>query len=77
MAKSIKNMTEDELVAENQKLMRQKDAIRDSQREINAELSNRAALRRVQAALEGLTPGQKDLVIQGVTAEAKAGGRED
>lgn len=71
MAKNLAKMTDDELVAENQRLMALKDGIRDQQVAVNQELSSRAAQRRADELLDGMTPDQIR-VVQGAAAAAVA-----
>jgi len=50
----LAKMSDDQLVAANQKLMAEKDAIREKQEAINAELSARAAASRAELAEGGV-----------------------
>jgi hypothetical protein len=67
-AKKLDSLTDEQLVAENQRLVREKDRIRDRQFKVKAILDERDAQHRAEALLEGLN----DVQIQAVAAAAKA-----
>lgn len=67
----LSKLSDEELEAKNQKLMAQREEIRAEQREIADELNSRADERAAEAALAGLTPGARDVVIKAVAAQAK------
>lgn len=70
----LSEFSEEDLEILNQKLMAQKDAVRDAQRNVQAELSKRAAL----TAFNRLSEGEKAAITQHIrvhalASEAKAG----
>lgn len=70
---SIESLTDDELWAELQRLQAERTAIGDQQDDVRAVLNQRAADAQAAAILEGLTPGQRDVLVQAATAMAGAG----
>lgn len=66
-------LSDDELWAENKRLMAERTAIGDQQDAIRAVLNGRIAGAKATEILEGLTPGQRDVLIEAAAAMAGAG----
>ena len=66
-------ISDDDLVARNQALGRDADAIRAQRIAINAELARRAAARQADQLLDGLRP--EDVLVIAETAAARAAGQ--
>lgn len=62
--KTYAQMTDEELHDENLALQEEKDAIRDAQLKVNAEMSRRATDKRVRRVVGALSPEDQDRVAQ-------------
>ncbi len=70
---SYESLTDDELWAALQGLQAERTAIGDRQAEIRAVINKRAADAKASEILEGLTPGQRDVLIEAAAAQAGGG----
>ena len=70
---SIESLTDDELWAALQELQAERTAIGDRQDEIRAVINKRAADARASEILDGLTPDQRNVLIEAAVAQAGAG----
>lgn len=61
--------SDDELQQENYRLMAERSAIGEKQDEIRVVLNARVAETRAAQVLEGLTPGQRDVLIEAAVAQ--------
>lgn len=61
---AMENMTDDELLALNQTLMKDKEQIRQQQLEINQILTNRAAEAKAKRTAAGLSNTEKAALLQ-------------
>lgn len=67
--------SDDELQQENYRLMAERSAIGEKQDEIRVVLNARVAETRAAQVLEGLTPGQRDVLIAAATAQIEMEGK--
>jgi hypothetical protein len=78
MTKEYSKMTADELLAENQKLMEKKDAIKAQQRELTSYLSDQQAVVDAEQKIKGMGSEQKAALLQvlkadGIASKAEVG----
>lgn len=62
-------LTDDELQQENYRLMAERSAIKEQQEAIRSVLNARVAEKKAADVLEGLTPEQRDVLIEAAVAQ--------